>query len=109
MVASNPFFFVKVQLNLPGDPAYNPSLPTVSKLRLDTGVIVGDMVTYVDDISTTGFSKEHCRAVSHRISTCFCYLGIQDALRKQSDPSQSAGDWMGSVVPLLTWPMALSR
>jgi hypothetical protein len=94
---SNPFYYYAVRLNLPGDPSYNPRLAKVSKLDSRTGTTAGDMLTYVDDTRTTGRSSSHCWAVSHRTSTRLCYLGMQDALRKRTLPSQRAGAWTGSL------------
>jgi hypothetical protein len=84
---ANPFHFDAVRLNLPGSLSYNPSLPRVSKIVSASGKIAGDLGTYVDDLRPVGSSERHCVAVAHRISTLLCYLGIQDALRKRTEPS----------------------
>ena len=93
----NPFFYDILRLNLPGDPTYDPTLPRVFKVDSSTGRLAADMVTYVDDVRNTGSSSTHCWQTSHRISTMFCYLGIQDALRKRTLPSLIGGAWTGSI------------
>jgi hypothetical protein len=84
---SNPFYFDRVRLNLPGDVLYSPNLPRVSKIDSRGARMAGDMSTYVDDVRNTGALALQCWKTSHRISTIFCYLGIQDALRKRTLPS----------------------
>jgi hypothetical protein len=63
------------------------ALARVSKIVSASGKIAGDLGTYVDDLRPVGSSERHCVAVAHRISTLLCYLGIQDALRKRTEPS----------------------
>jgi len=94
---ANPFFYDQVRLNLPGSADYDPRLAKVSKLDSRTGCTAGDIATYVDDTRTTGATAAHCWAVSHQVGTRLCYLGIQDALRKRTAPSQRAGAWTGSL------------
>jgi hypothetical protein len=98
LLTSNPFHWDSVSLNLPGTPEYSPSLAWVAKFSSVTGKVANDMRTYVDDVRTTGGTQADCRRVCHRISTTFCFLGIQDALRKRSEVSQDAGTWTGSLV-----------
>jgi hypothetical protein len=94
----NPFFFDSVRLNLPGSSNYDPTIPRVSKLRTDTGLIANDMVSYVDDKRLVASLKTECRWLCHRVGARLCYLGEQDALRKRSELSQRAGAWAGLVV-----------
>lgn len=94
---SNPFHFDEVILNLPGSPTYNPCHARVWKISSYTGRTAGDMHTYVDDARVAGRDFWYCWAVGHHVSTRFCYLGIQDTLRKRSLPSQIAGAWTGSL------------
>lgn len=94
---ANPFYYDLIRLNLPGQASYDPSLPWFSKVDSRTGRIAADMVTYVDDVRTTGADEQQCRDVCHRVSSRFCYLGIQDALRKRAAPSPAAGAWTGSL------------
>jgi hypothetical protein len=93
----NPFYFDQIRLNLPGQPYYDPRLARASKIDSRSGQTAGDLLTYVDDTRTSGYSQAHCWSVSHRVSTHLCYLGIQDALRKRTAPSQLAGAWTGSI------------
>jgi hypothetical protein len=96
--ASNPFYFNQVLLYLPGSQDYNPTQAWVTKVNSAMGAVANDMKTYIDDVRAVGSSQADCHAVCHRIGTMFCYLGIQDALRKQSEPQQQAGAWTGSLV-----------
>ena len=50
---SNPFRWHAVRLNLPGSKDYDPSLPWVSKVRLD-GLVACEVYFYVDDGRITG-------------------------------------------------------
>jgi hypothetical protein len=93
----NPFFFDLVRLNLPGSERYDPSIPRVSKVDSRSGRLAADMSTYVDNVRNTGSSALHCWQTSHRISTHFCYLGIQDTLCKCTMPRLLAGAWTGSI------------
>lgn len=103
---TNPFHFDQVCLNLPGDPAYNPSSPWVSKIVSSNQRIAGDVKTYVDDKRPTGYSYAHCRAVARRTASILGYLGMQDASRKRELPSLRAGAWSGvvwSATPTRIW------
>jgi len=55
----NPFWWERVQLNLPGEVNYNPRLSWIAKLRVDDKV-ASDFFTYVDDIRTLGSSEVDC-------------------------------------------------
>jgi len=95
-LSSNPFTFDSVILNLPGSPTYDPRQAKVIKFNSVTGQVAGDVTTYVDDTHFSGSTFAHCWAVSHRVGH-LCYLGIQDALRKRTQPSQRAGAWTGTL------------
>ncbi len=94
---SNPFAFSHVRLNLPGDPAYCPSMPWVSKVSAKDGRIASDVKTYVDDIRVTGPTKPSCDLATRRAASFLTYLGEQDACRKRAPSSHRAGAWAGSV------------
>ena len=94
---ANPFQWEQVVLNLPGTPKYDTSFPWVFKVRED-GHIASDIFLYVDDGRPTGFSEEQCWQASRRFCSMCSYLGIQDASRKRTTPSQTPGPWAGSVV-----------
>jgi len=98
---NNIFSWDTIILNLPGDPQYTPSKPWVYKERqkdTNSAVIANDLVTYVDDVRTSGCSYEECRQVSRRVASVANYLGLQDAARKRRDPNTSPGPWAGSIV-----------
>ena len=100
---SNPMGYDRIRLNLPGMPEYDPAFPKVMKWQdMDsdaaTGHIAGDVVTFIDDVRITGWSKENCHAVRRQFASRIQFLGMQDAPRKFRPPSQtSAGAWTGTV------------
>mmetsp|Transcript_25774 Transcript_25774/g.61250 ORF Transcript_25774/g.61250 Transcript_25774/m.61250 type:complete len:573 (+) Transcript_25774:1839-3557(+) len=67
------------------------------KLRAD-GEVACEVYVYVDDGRLTGHSKIICWRAAHRLCSVLNSLGIQDAARKRSEPSQTPGPWAGSVV-----------
>ncbi len=93
----NPFRFYIVQLNLPGMPGYDPSLPWVCKLRAD-GLLASELLIYVDDLRVIACSNMECWIACSWVASHINYLGLQDAPRKRREPSQEAGPWAGSVV-----------
>ena len=80
---TNPFRWETVVLNLPGDPAYDPSLPWVMKVRAD-GHLACEVYIYVDDGKFTGWSRIECWRAAQRFSKVLSKLGIQDAYRKRT-------------------------
>jgi hypothetical protein len=87
----NPMGFDQVILNLPGMPEYNPTLPKVMKWNSHAKAIAGDVITFVDDVRVTGFSKENCRNVHHQFASRLQFLGMQDAPRKYRPPFSNPG------------------
>jgi hypothetical protein len=70
----------------------------VLKWNSTAGALAGDVITFVDDVRVTGFSKENCREVHHQFASRLQYLGMQDAPRKYRPPSQlHAGAWTGTM------------
>jgi hypothetical protein len=95
---NNPFHWDWVQMNLPGSYKYDCGKPWVSKVWAEDMRITSDFVSFVDDVRPTGPSKKECRIAARQIGSMLNYLGIQDALRKRQDSSQTPGAWWGSVV-----------
>ena len=94
----NPMAFDRLILNLPGMVTYNPSLPKVMKWNSTAHSVAGDVITFVDDVRVTGFSKENCRDVLRQFASRIQFLGMQDAPRKFRPPSQEhAGAWTGTI------------
>jgi hypothetical protein len=87
----NLLWWDKVILNLPGDPCFDPSQPTVSKWNKMVERIARDIVGFVDDLRLSGYSIENAWAVLRFILSRLQYLGIQDAARKRRPPSQTPG------------------
>jgi len=94
----NIFRWDDIDLNLPGDPVYQPGLPWICKRQKSDGCIACDFVTYVDDMRSGGNGWIEARKVSRTIDMKLNYLELQDAARKRRDPSQQPGPWAGSVV-----------
>jgi hypothetical protein len=95
---NNVFRWEEVELNLPGSSNYVPSKPWMSKLKLPERTIACDMFIYVDDVRTTGDSYLECQKVSRVVASLLNFLGLQDAVRKRRDPSQTLGPWAGFIV-----------
>jgi hypothetical protein len=97
-LVGNPMAFDTVILNLPGMTSFDPALPKVLKWNTSAHAIAGDVITFVDDVRVTGYSKENCRDVHHQFASRIQFLGMQDAPRKFRPPSQSqAGAWTGTI------------
>jgi hypothetical protein len=68
------------------------------KWRSTLGVVAGDVITFIDDVRITGYSKENCHEVHRQFASRIQYLGMQDAPRKFRPPSQkNAGAWTGTI------------
>jgi hypothetical protein len=93
----NPFHWVSVVLNLPGDPHYDPRRPRLARLRQDRG-LASVILYYVDYMRAAAPSESLCWDVMHTVSSRSAYLGIQIATRKTCPLSTSPGPWAGSVV-----------
>ena len=64
----------------------------------DPGAVAGDVVTFVDDVRMTGYSKENCHGVHWQFASRMQRLGMQDAPRKFRPPSlDQAGAWTGTI------------
>lgn len=101
---SNPMGYDRVRLNLPGMSTYDPASPKVMKWRdgvtgdSKSGHVAGDVVTFVDDVRITGFSKANCWNVYRQFASRIQFLGMQNAPRKFRPPSQvNAGAWTGTI------------
>jgi hypothetical protein len=62
--SSNVFRFDSINLNLPGQATYCPSLPWVAKYRSDDNVPAADVFIYFDDCRTMGNSEQECWAAT---------------------------------------------
>lgn len=104
----NPMGYDCVKLNLPGMTDYDPSYPKVMKWKTgksdsDRGHVAGDVVTFVDDVRVTGYSKGNCWEVYRQFASRIQFLGMQNAPRKFRPPSQSnAGAWTGTIFKIGT-------
>ncbi len=97
LAKNNPLRWDKVVLNLPGDKAYDPTLPWVYRWNEETQSIAGYFGTYVDDIRTQNHSESACRETTRRVAGGVGYLGQQDAPRKRRPPTKRPGAWSGAI------------
>jgi len=86
----NPYHWEKVHLNLPGDAKYDATQPWVSKRRHD-GRLACDSSVYVDDRRHMGRDKTLCWKATRRFCAHIGWLGMQDASRKRTEPTQQPG------------------
>jgi hypothetical protein len=99
----NPMGYDRVRLNLPGMPSYDPSSRKVMKWRdglteMEEGHVAGDVVTFIDDVRVSGYSKANCWSVYRQFASRIQFLGMQNAPRKFRPPSQTnAGAWTGTI------------
>jgi hypothetical protein len=94
----NVFRWDVVHMNLPGSKDYDPSIPWVSKIRMDDGKIAADLFLYVDDGRLTGNSKDEVKQATRVATSRLQKLGIQDAPRKRRWGSRRPGAWAESIV-----------
>ena len=55
---------------------------------------------YIDDERPTSPTEWEGWSAAKRICSISCYLGLQDAARKRTNPSMSPGGWAGTMVNL---------
>jgi len=96
----NPFQWTTIRTNLPGSDDYDPRVSWISKIRKD-GRVAADLFTFVDDERVTGPDEDVTWKAGHRLGYIQSYLGIQNAVRKLRECTQTAGSWVGSVVHIL--------
>ena len=94
---NNPFHWSELKLNCPGDSCYDPGLPVAFKWNPIANGIACDCKTFVDDLRSTGPTRELTKAATHQVETRMSYLGLQDATRKRRPITQQPGEWTGSV------------
>ena len=94
---SNPFHWSEVKLNLPCSDLFDPSLLWLCKWNSTAKAISGNVVSFVDDFSITGFSVENCWQCGRQIASRLQCLGTQEAARKRTAPSQTPDVWAGTV------------
>lgn len=76
----------KVRLNLPGSHSFNPTLPWIMKWDSHVERIVGDIVSFIDDLRISGFDEEAVWSISIQVLARLQYFGIQHASRNISPP-----------------------
>eukprot|EP00980_Cylindrotheca_fusiformis_P024767 scaffold12423_cov140-Cylindrotheca_fusiformis.AAC.1 len=96
--ADNAYRWDVVRLNLPGSKEYDPTLPWVSKIRIDDGEIACDLFIYVDDGRVTAPTEDECWKATRQAASILNELDIQEAARKRRWGSRKPGAWAGSIV-----------
>lgn len=79
----NVFRWETVQLNLPGDPDYNPALAWVRKIRSD-GYLAADIHDYVDDYGETAPGEEEGWKAASKVEKDIVFMAAMmrcDAMR----------------------------
>ena len=94
---TNPFYWIQVVFNLPGNIMYDPKLPWIYRITHD-GNIAADLFTYVDDQRCTGGTQSICWCALQKVAGCMSFLGLQSAARKRREVGQDVGAWAGSIV-----------
>ena len=91
---TNPLRWDAIKLNLIGNKDYSPSFPKVYKWDKHARRIAVDLIAYIDDLRTIGFSLEQAWLIASRVCSYVQYLGIQDAARKSR---LEEGPWAGGL------------
>lgn len=92
--SKNPLRWDSIKINLIGDKNFNPTFPNVYKWDERKKRIAGDLIAYVDDLRSIGYSMEDAWQITRRVCSHIQYLGIQDAARKRR---VDEGPWAGGV------------
>ena len=93
---SNPFYWERVEFNLPRSRGYRSDLPWVMKIRED-GHLAAEVFEYVNNGLATGHSQDLTWRVARAYGLGCLRRGIQDASRKRTSPSKMPGPWSGMV------------
>ena len=94
---NNPFAFTRVVLNLPGSSNHKPGQPWFY-FQKSNNKMAAILAIYVNDQRIHASSEEEAFQAAPQVASRESYLGIQDAARKQRQPSQQAGAWAGSII-----------
>ncbi|KAL7567672.1 hypothetical protein ACA910_012011 [Epithemia clementina (nom. ined.)] len=92
----NVFCWDQVELNLPCDNTYDPSLAWVRQVRID-GQLAADVHPYVDDLRETAATEAEAWDAASRMAKTDSYYGLQDAAQKRRAPSLTPGAWAGAL------------
>ena len=91
---TNPLRWDEIRLNLIGNKDYNPTFPKVYKWDKYARRIAGELIAYIDDLRSIGYSLEQAWLIARRVGSYLQYLGIQDAARKRR---VDEGPWAGGM------------
>jgi hypothetical protein len=89
---SNMFRWERMRLNVPTTVSYDPTLPWVSKQRVD-GTLSMDVFTCMDGMWPLAPSNRGCWQATSLISSMCNHIGTQHAARKKIGPSRTPGPW----------------
>ena len=73
---------------------YNPSLLNAYKFDKINRNIAGDLIGYVNDLRTLGFTLEEAWEIARQVASRLQYLGVQDAGKKRRI---TTGPWAGRI------------
>ena len=80
---SNFLRFDDIIINAIGSKNFNPDLPNVYKYDRINKKIAGDLIGYVDNLRTLGFTLEEAWQIARQVASRLQYMGVQDAGRKR--------------------------
>ncbi|KAL7568702.1 hypothetical protein ACA910_021697 [Epithemia clementina (nom. ined.)] len=93
----NVFRWQRVELNLPGDVNYDPTVSWIRKVWED-GTLAADVHAYVDDLRETASTESEAWEAASRLAKTASFCGLQDAARKRRSPSRTPGAWAGALI-----------
>ena len=86
-----------IEENLPFSQKYHTTLPQLQNM-LTYGHLESDVLQYADDLCIVANSLEQAWLASSHMAKGLCWLGLQDAARKQRRACQRPGAWAGLVI-----------
>ncbi len=101
---SNPFYWDRVEFNLPGSRGYRLDLPRVMKIREDSH-LVAKIFVYVDDGRPMGYCQDLTWRAARAYGLGCSRRGIQDASRKRTLPIKMPGPWACTVMHTEAGPL----
>jgi hypothetical protein len=85
----------EVRLNLPGNKAFDPTLPQVMKWDF---AIARDVLTFVDHSQASGIEEEVTWKIARQVASPLQYFGMLDAPQKRRLPRRKRGAWAGAIL-----------
>jgi hypothetical protein len=95
---TNPFWYDRVKLNLPGMPEFEPSRPKVMKWDSGHSCVAADFLTFMDDLQGGAPGANEAWLSRDHVAKTIQHKGCQDATRKAGYPNKSPQPWTGGLV-----------